>query len=312
MNYLFAITLLFLSFLGSSQFIKDTVMMGEDSVVIFSDKSWEYIDMLNFDGIVNAELHEIIQGDSNYMWKENWDTQVPYTYDNDLSKIPDTLWLCSVDSSHNKFSMPHPGVVTSRFKYRGRKFHYGIDVDLVTGDTLSSCFDGVVRYAKYNSGGYGNLVIIRHYNGLETYYAHLEKLFVSPNQEIKAGEHIGLGGNTGHSTGDHLHFEIRFFGNALNPEEVIDFKNRKLKNENLFIHAGMFAYKRTSSNKSNSSSKTKTLPGDNKVKYHKVRSGDSLFAMSLKYNTSLDKICELNSIKSSRILKIGEMIQVKK
>ena len=287
-------------------------MMGEDSVVIFSDKSWEYIDMLNFDGIVNAELHEIIQGDSNYMWKENWDTQVPYTYDNDLSKIPDTLWLCSVDSSHNKFSMPHPGVVTSRFKYRGRKFHYGIDVDLVTGDTLSSCFDGVVRYAKYNSGGYGNLVIIRHYNGLETYYAHLEKLFVSPNQEIKAGEHIGLGGNTGHSTGDHLHFEIRFFGNALNPEEVIDFKNRKLKNENLFIHAGMFAYKRTSSNKSNSSSKTKTLPGDNKVKYHKVRSGDSLFAMSLKYNTSLDKICELNSIKSSRILKIGEMIQVKK
>ena len=287
-------------------------MMGEDSVVIFSDKSWEYIDMLNFDGIVNSELHEIIQGDSNYMWKENWDTQVPYTYDNDLSKIPDTLWLCSVDSSHNKFSMPHPGVVTSRFKYRGRKFHYGIDVDLVTGDTLSSCFDGVVRYAKYNSGGYGNLVIIRHYNGLETYYAHLEKLFVSPNQEIKAGEHIGLGGNTGHSTGDHLHFEIRFFGNALNPEEVIDFKNRKLKNENLFIHAGMFAYKRTSSNKSNSSSKTKTLPGDDKVKYHKVRSGDSLFAMSLKYDSTVDNICKLNSIKPSRILKIGEIIQVKK
>jgi len=311
MKFLFAITLMSVSFLGSSQFIKDTVMMGEDSVVIFSDKSWEYINMLNFDGIVNAELHEIIKGDSNYLWKENWDTQVPYTRDNDLSKIPDTLWLCNVDSNHNKFCMPHPGLVTSRFKYRGRKFHYGIDVDLVTGDTLSSCFDGIVRYAKYNTGGYGNLVIIRHYNGLETYYAHLEKLFVSANQEVQAGEHIGLGGNTGHSTGDHLHFEIRLFGNALNPEEVIDFKNRQLKSENLFIHAGMFAYKRKSSSKSNSSSKTKTLPGDDKVTYHKVRSGDSLFAMSLKYNTSLDKICKLNEIKASKILKIGEMIKVR-
>ncbi len=311
MRYLLTISLLSLSFLGVSQFIKDTVMMGEDSVVIFSDKSWEYIDMLDFDGIVNPTLHEIIQGDSNYLWKENWDTQVPYTYDNDLSKIPDTLWLCNVDSNHNKFCMPHPGLVTSRFKYRGRKFHYGIDVDLVTGDTLSSCFDGIVRYAKYNTGGYGNLVIIRHYNGLETYYAHLEKLFVSANQEVKAGEHIGLGGNTGHSTGDHLHFEIRFFGNALNPEEVIDFKNRQLKSENLFIHAGMFAYKRKSSSKSNSSSKTKTLPGDDKVTYHKVRSGDSLFAMSLKYNTTLDKICKLNEIKASKILKIGEIIKVR-
>jgi len=311
MKYIVAITLVFQSFFGSSQFVVDTIMMGEDSVVIFSDKSWEYIDMINFDGIVNHELYDIIQADSNYQWKEDWDTQVPYTYDNDLSKIPDTLWLCSVDSNHNTFCMPHPGMVTSRFKYRGRKFHYGIDVDLVTGDTLSSAFDGIVRYAKYNTGGFGNLVIIRHYNGLETYYAHLEKLFVSPNQEIKAGESIGLGGNTGHSTGDHLHFEIRFFGNALNPEEVIDFKNKKLKNENLFIHKGMFDYKRTSSRSSSSSSKTKTLPGDENVKYHKVRSGDSLFAMSLKYNTTVDKICKLNGIKSTKILKIGEMIKVR-
>lgn len=310
MKYLITITFFLQSFLGSSQFIIDTVMMGEDSVVIYSDKSWEYIEMINFDGIVNHELYELIQADSNYQWKENWDTQVPYTYDNNLAKIPDTLWLCSVDSNHNAFCMPHPGMVTSRFKYRGRRFHYGIDVDLVTGDTLSSAFDGIVRYAKYNTGGFGNLVIIRHYNGLETYYAHLEKLFVSPNQEVKAGEHIGLGGNTGHSTGDHLHFEIRFYGNALNPEEVIDFKNKKLKNENLFIHKGMFDYKRTSSSKS-SSSKTKTMPGDDNVKYHKVRSGDSLFAMSLKYNTTVDKICKLNGIKSTKILKIGEMIQVR-
>ena len=311
MKHIFTITILFLSFFGSSQLIKDTVMMGEDSVVLFSDKSWKYLDMIDFDGIVNPELHEIIQGNSNYLWKENWDTQVPYTYDNDLSKIPDTLWLCSVDSIHNKFCMPHPGMVTSRFKYRGSKFHYGIDVDLVTGDTLSSAFDGVVRYAKFNTGGFGNLVIIRHYSGLETYYAHLDKLFVSPNQKVKAGEHIGLGGNTGHSTGDHLHFEIRFFGNALNPEEVIDFQTKKLKNENLFIHAGMFNYKKTTSGKSSSSSRTKTVSGDSKVKFHKVRSGDSLFAMSLKYNTTLDKICKLNGIEPSKILKIGETIKIR-
>ena len=122
--------------------------------------------------------------------------------------------------------MPHPRLVRSRFKFRGINIYYSIDVELFTEHTLSYCFDEIVRYPKCNTCGYGYLVIIRRYNGLETYYAHLEKLFVSANQEFKAGEPIGLGGNIGHSTGDHLHFEIRFFGNALNLEEVIDFKNR--------------------------------------------------------------------------------------
>ena len=83
-------------------------------------------------------------------------------------------------------------------------------------------FTRKIRYSKYNDGGFGNLVIIRHYNGLETFYAHLSKLLVYPNQEVIAGDPIGLGGNTGHSYGSHLHFEIRFFDVPFDPERIID------------------------------------------------------------------------------------------
>lgn len=305
------IALISISNLFTAQSVVDTVVIGNDSVVIFADKSWEYLDMINFDGIVNQELYDYIQSDSNYQWQENWDNETPYTLDNDLSLIPDTLWLCTVDSNHNEFCMPHPGLVTSTFKYRGKRFHYGIDVDLVTGDTLSSVFDGIVRYAKYNSGGFGNLVIIRHYNGLETYYAHLDKIFVSPNQQVNAGTHIGLGGKTGRAFGDHLHFEIRFFGNAIDPELIIDFKNNKLQDENLFLHSGMFDYKAISSNKNYKKKGKASSSESSKVKYHKIRSGDSLYAIALKYKTSVNSICALNSIKASKILRIGEVLKVR-
>lgn len=300
------ILFLFIVQLLPAQNILDTTLVGEDSIVIFSDKSWEYLDMLNFDGIVNEDLYEYIQSDSNYQWQENWDNETPYTLDNDLSQIPDTLWICTVDSIHNGFCIPHPGMVTSTFKYRGKRFHYGIDVDLVTGDTLSSAFDGIVRYAKYNDGGFGNLVIIRHYNGLETYYAHLDKIFVIPNQKVEAGTHIGLGGKTGRAYGDHLHFEIRFFGNAIDPELIIDFKNKRLQDENLFLHSGMFDYRAVSSNKKYQGSSENV----SEIKYHKVKSGDSLYAIALKYKTSVNSICELNNIKPTKILHIGEVLKV--
>jgi murein DD-endopeptidase MepM/ murein hydrolase activator NlpD len=98
-----------------------------------------------------------------------------------------------------------------------------VDLNLNVGDTVVAAWSGNVRYAKFNEGGFGNLVIIRHYNGLETYYAHLSKLLVQPNDEIKAGDVLGLGGNTGHSFGPHLHFELWFKGNAVNPIDYINF-----------------------------------------------------------------------------------------
>ena len=169
---------------------------------------------------------------------------------------------------------------------------------------MNCVFDGIVRYARYNEGGYGNLVIVRHYNGLETYYAHLKQMNVYANQKVRAGDFLGLGGSTGRSTGPHLHFELRFYGFALNPASVIDFNRGELISENLFIHKGSFPYVRTyqqvASNSSSNSSK----------KYHTIKSGDTLYGLALKYKTSLNKICKLNNIKPEKVLQIGEKIRI--
>lgn len=286
-------------------------MVGNDSVILFSDKSWEYIKMINFDGIMNAYLNSVAM---ELGWQEDWVNDVPYTYDNDLSAMEDTLWLCVIDDDNNEFCMPHPGMVTSTFKYRGKRFHYGIDVDVVTGDTLVAAFNGIVRYAQYNEGGFGNLVIIRHYNGLETYYAHLSELLVIPNQEVKAGDVIGLGGNTGKSYGDHLHFEVRLFGNALDPEEIIDFENKVLKKNNLLVYSEMFqhnskSYKSSSSSSSGSSSSSSS--SSSSASYHTVKSGDSLYKIALKHGTTVDKLCKLNGIDKEDIIHIGDKIKLK-
>lgn len=289
----------------------DTVYTKKDTIVLFSDKSWEFIRMINFDGVTNPVLSLICQERG---WIEDWNTDMPHTAAANLAELPDTLWLCTVDDSHLEFCMPHPGMVTSTFKYRGKRFHYGIDVDCITGDSLKSAFNGIVRYAKFNDNGYGNLVIIRHYNGLETYYAHLSKIFVVPNQEVKAGEVIGLGGNTGRSTGDHLHFEVRLLGNALNPEEIIDFKNNILIQENLLVHKNLFLYGNktttTTSSSTKSSSESSSSSSSGSV-YHTVKSGDTLYGIALKHKTTVKKICELNGIKETKVLKIGEKLKVK-
>jgi LysM repeat protein len=173
--------------------------------------------------------------------KQSWNNDICYTTkNNDLSLLKDTVWLCLTEDSNKGFKIPVPGVITSRYGIRNGKNHNGIDLSLRTGDTVSAAWSGKVRYAKYNDGGFGNLVIIRHYNGLETFYAHLSKLLVFPDQDVIAGETIGLGGNTGHSFGPHLHFEVRFYDDPINPEEMIDFVNKKLKIENLFVHKSLF------------------------------------------------------------------------
>jgi murein DD-endopeptidase MepM/ murein hydrolase activator NlpD len=138
--------------------------------------------------------------------------------------------------------MPCLGVKTSSFGRRWNKMHKGIDIAHSGNDTVRASFSGRVRYAKYNTGGYGNLVIIRHYNGLETYYAHLSSIEVDINQEIEAGKFIGIIGSTGHSTGPHLHFECRFMGNAFDPELIFDFTKGTLKDKIFILESKLFSY----------------------------------------------------------------------
>ena len=182
------------SFFGQTRFVIDTIMVDCDSVILYSDKSWERLDMVNFDGILSKDLNDFVNTEISGGWVNPWVDNDVYTTENDLNKLTDTLWLCVVDEDHPDFFIPNQGKVNSRYGKRGRSYHKGIDLGFNNGDSIHCVFDGIVRYARYNNGGYGNLVIVRHYNGLETYYAHLSKMDVYPNQKVQAGDFLGLGG----------------------------------------------------------------------------------------------------------------------
>ena len=157
--------------------------------------------------------------DTSAIYRENWDNNLTFSYKTKSYKASKVI--CFTDSIHG-YSYPIEKRMSSGFGRRHHSHHYGIDIPLNTGDKIVAVFDGKVRYAKYNNGGFGNLIIIRHVNGLETYYAHLSRIKVKPNQVVKAGQVIGLGGNTGRSYGAHLHFEVRYQDKPLNPELLFD------------------------------------------------------------------------------------------
>lgn len=178
--------------------------------------------------------------------------------------------------------------ITSKFGPRHRRMHYGLDVKVYTGDTIRAAFGGRVRMARYQRRGYGHYIVIRHDNGLETIYGHLSRRIAKQDEYVKAGDVIGLGGNTGRSTGSHLHFECRFLGVAINPEKLFDFPHQD-------IVADTYHFK-----------KKKSLAA---VRYHKVRRGDSLGKIASKYGVSISKICRLNGIRQTSILRIGQIIR---
>ncbi|NDF60102.1 MAG: LysM peptidoglycan-binding domain-containing protein [Crocinitomicaceae bacterium] len=233
--------------------------------------------------------------------------------------------MCVEDSANGQFVIPHSGYMTSKFGPRWGRSHQGVDIGLKTGEMVRSAWNGRVRYAKFNEGGYGNLVVVRHYNGFETYYAHLSKLLVSPNQEVKAGDVIGLGGNTGHSFGAHLHFEVRFFDVAINPEHIIDFASRNIRDENVMVHKNIFQVKLPGGYKKSSVKEEehdhdhefpkKEIPTKSVIKeykrYYSVRSGDNLSKIADRNRTTVEKLCQLNGLKASRVLEVGTSIRVK-
>jgi len=292
----------------------DTIDTEVGKIVLYSNKTWSFLQVSTFDGIMNPRIHqEMLAQDPSF--KHPWSNDVCFTSRNDMSKLKDTLWLCVNDDYDQNFHMPAPGIVTSRYGPRNGRSHNGIDIDLETGDTVYATWSGKVRYAKYNDGGYGNLVIIRHPNGLETLYAHLSKFLVYPDQDIVAGEPIGLGGNTGRSYGAHLHYEIRFYYVPMNPEEVIDFSKKELKNENLFVHKGLF---RPGAKPSDyyEDHPTEVIQAPvvvrtPQVRYYKVRPGDTLTEIASRNGTTVSQLCQLNGIKPTSVLQVGRSLRVK-
>lgn len=210
-----------------------------------------------------------------------------------------------VDDRH-KFAFPTPyeARATSHFGPRRRRFHYGVDLAQPTGKDIYAAFDGVVRVSKYNKS-YGNLIVIRHDNGLETYYAHLSQRYAKVGMQVKAGDVIGLCGNTGRSYGSHLHFEIRYMGNAMNPEHVIDCTNHKLISNELTLTQNSF---RKVADRSSGGGSVASSGG---AQYYKVRSGDTLSKIAARHRTTVRRLCQLNGIRETTTLSIGRRLRVR-
>lgn len=208
-----------------------------------------------------------------------------------LTNMEDTVIIpLAIDSC--SFTSPFTGRKTSDFGYRRYRYHYGVDIKLYTGDPVASAFEGIVRISKYDPT-YGRVVVVRHPNGLETLYAHLSKLKVNEGDYVQSGDIVGLGGNTGRSTGSHLHFEARYLGEPINPNELIDWELGLLCSDTLYLNREHFEY----------------LVEVRKRKYHTIRSGDTLSGIARRYGTSVGNICRLNGIRSSTTLRIGRKLR---
>lgn len=210
----------------------------------------------------------------------------------DTMRIP-LAELSDSNTSTLRYCHPFKNYVTSNFGHRRFIFHYGVDIKLYRGDPVCVAFDGIVRVTKYDRHGYGNVVVVRHPNGLETIYGHLSKVLVKPLQRVKSGDIIGLGGNSGRSTGSHLHFEIRYRGEPFDPNCFIDFENFKLKSDTLILTRENFEY----------------LIELRKAKYHIIRKGDTLGKIAMLYGTTVSKLCALNHITRKTILRPGRKIR---
>ena len=189
--------------------------------------------------------------------------------------------------------------ITSKYGARRRRMHKGIDLKVLKGDTIRAAFNGKVRIKAFERRGYGYYVVLRHPNGLETIYGHLSKILVEENQIVRAGETIGLGGNTGLSTGSHLRFETRFLGQAINPAEIIDFENGVPHQDTYVFHNVKINGRRSNIYTSSS----------DRLVYHRVKSGDTLGKIARIYGTSVNELCRLNGLKSTSVLRIGQSIR---
>ena len=254
------------------------------------DKKLKTVDSLALQKQIRAEQSEY-PALSLY---PNWNNQYVHAYGNAI--IPDTY---TIDLTG--FHMPTPSTkITSPFGPRWRRMHNGLDLKVNIGDTIVAAFDGKVRIVKYERRGYGKYVVIRHDNGLETVYGHLSKQLVEENQLVKAGEVIGLGGNTGRSTGSHLHFETRFLGIAINPIYMFAFPKQD-------IVADTYTFWRTHGSKRAGSHDTQVADGT--IRYHKVKSGDTLSRIAKLRGVSVSTLCKLNRIKPTTTLRIGQVLR---
>lgn len=240
---------------------------------------------------------EALMFPADELYGSNWDTRwVDPFRGGSKVEMPDS---CEIDCSTFILPIDTMTRVTSKYGPRRRRMHKGIDLKVQIGDTIRAAFDGKVRIRNFERRGYGNYLVVRHPNGLETVYGHLSKMLVDVNDIVRAGDPIALGGNTGRSTGSHLHFETRFLGQAINPADIIDFEN-SVPHQDTYVFHNI----KINGRKSN----IYTSSSDQMV-YHRVKSGDTLGKIARMYGTSVNELCRLNGIKSTSMLRLGQSIR---
>lgn len=241
------------------------------------------------------------------------------------------------------FHYPYPGKVISGYGMRGRSMHTGIDIKAIPNDTIRAAMPGVVRMSKAYSG-YGNIIVIRHYNGLETAYGHNSRNLVAVNDVVEAGDAIALAGRTGRATTEHLHFEVRAGGDPIDPCMLVDAENRTLRSDTLYLYyrAGSVLASHTSKSEKEltlageraapdgsagaSAVKASAAPPDNSAstiasteqaapssvpEYYRVKKGDTLSAIARKFGTNVTKLCQVNGLKTTGVLQINQRLRVK-
>ncbi len=242
--------------------------------------------------------------------KEYWNTNVYNPYKKVKINFP--IEIKFTDSNYTS-PIAFKKVITSRYGWRRGRAHRGIDIDLVTGDSVVAMFDGIVRFAKYNSG-HGRTVIVRHYNGLETVYAHLSKYSVKANDTVKEGQLLGKGGVSGNARGSHLHLVINYKGISINPEYLFDFgKNNLVRSKNIWVtnnwvQPGLHSSKRQTKITVLSTKEEAIASLEKRKQIYIVRRGDTLSEISSKNNLSIASICKSNYIKRTTPIRVGQKL----
>ena len=290
-------------------------------IVLYADNTWKYY----------RDPEEALK---NEIFNRDWNTSSVVPFNTPLDEIPDEIRIWVADTL-SEYHCPNQTRVYSAFGYRRRRRHQGVDLPLKTGDPVGAAFAGKVRVSNYTRG-YGNLVVIRHENGLETFYGHLSQRSVEPGQWVEAGEIIGLGGSTGRSTGPHLHFETRYEGYAFDPQWLIDFETGMLRHR-LFVLKKRYLNANSKYVPEDEDEEYEINLGDQRdratadsiaavrkieqekaaaeaaaAKYHTIRSGDTLGKIARRYGTSVRAICRLNpGLTEKTTRRIGRSIRVK-
>ena len=271
------------------------------------DKKLKAVDTLALRSMVQREQ---AAAPSGQLYKD-WNNR----YAHRASELPDSF---NINLRH--FCMPTTSrIITSNFGSRWGRMHKGLDIKVYIGDTIRAAFDGKVRIVRYEANGYGNYVVIRHHNGLETIYGHMSKHLVGENETVHAGDPIGLGGNTGRSTGSHLHFETRLCGVALNPALMFDFKNQDVTGDYYFFRKDTYNKESLAANRVRGKESTDLASADNEnignnveggnVRYHKVSRGETLASIARKRGTTVEHICKLNHITKTKRVKPGQILR---